>query len=157
MNIRLAAHEDIPVMAELLHELFAIESDFTPDFAVQTQGLTLMIEHHRAEIFVAEMNDKVVGMVSVQIHISTAKGCEVGVVEDMVIDVDYRGRGIGAALLRRAEEWAVDRGLARLQLLADRDNHQALGFYRRQGWHSTNLISWMKHLQGMGEVFSHPV
>lgn len=146
MKIRTALKDDIPEMAELLHELFAIEVDFTADFAVQSEGLRLLVERSSAEIFVAEVDGKVVGMSSVQIHISTAKGREVGVVEDVVIDVDYRGRGIGAALLRRLEEWAVERGLARLQLLADRDNHPALGFYRRQGWHPTNLASWMKHL-----------
>ncbi len=146
MKIRLATQDDIPEMAELLHELFAIEVDFSPDFAVQSNGLRLLLESSGGKIFVAETAGKVVGMCSVQIHISTAKGCEVGVVEDVVIDVDYRGRGIGAALLRRLEEWAVSRGLARLQLLADRDNYPALGFYRRQGWHPTNLASWMKHL-----------
>jgi ribosomal protein S18 acetylase RimI-like enzyme len=146
MKIRTARKDDIPVMAELLHELFAIEVDFTPDFAVQSEGLTLMTERNTAEIFVAEVEDKVVGMCTCQIHVSTAKGREVGVVEDVVVDVDFRNQGIGAALLRRVEEWSVDRGLARLQLLADRDNHPALGFYRRQGWHPTNLTSWMKHL-----------
>lgn len=146
MTIRTATKDDIPAMAELLHELFAIEIDFTPDFAVQSNGLTLMLKRETARVFVAEVEGTIVGMCTCQIHISTAKGSEVGVVEDVVVDVDYRGRGIGAALLRRLEEWSVERGLARLQLLADKDNHPALGFYRRQGWHPTNLASWMKHL-----------
>ncbi|QBG47741.1 GNAT family N-acetyltransferase [Verrucomicrobia bacterium S94] len=146
MKIRTATEDDIPVMAELLHELFAIEVDFTPDFAVQSEGLRLLLNRPDAEIFLAEIDGKVVGMCSIQIHVSTAKGREVGVVEDVVIDLDYRNRGIGAALLRRLEEWSVQHGLARLQLLADRDNNPALGFYRRQGWRSTNLISWMKQL-----------
>jgi ribosomal protein S18 acetylase RimI-like enzyme len=146
MKIRTATKDDIPVMAELLHELYAIEVDFTPDFAVQSRGLNLMMDRGDAEIFVAEMKGRVVGMSTVQVHVSTAKGSKVGVVEDVVIDIDYRGQGIGSAILRRIEEWAMVHGLARLQLLADRDNHPALGFYRRQGWHSTNLVSWMKHL-----------
>lgn len=146
MKIRTATKDDIPIMAELLHELFAIEADFTPDFAVQSKGLSLLIQRDNAEIFVAEIQEKVVGMCTIQIHISTAKGREVGVVEDVVVDVEHRGNGIGAALLRTLEEWAVARGLARLQLPADIDNYPALGFYRRQGWSTTNLISWMKHL-----------
>ncbi len=146
MKIRTATLDDIPEMAELLHELFAIENDFTPDFATQARGLTLLIDRAAAEIFVAEINGKVIGMCTVQIHVSTAKGCEVGTVEDLVIDIDHRDKGVGSSLLRKVEEWAVERGLARLQLEADRDNHPALGFYRRQGWHVTNLIGWMKHL-----------
>ncbi|MEI6890883.1 MAG: GNAT family N-acetyltransferase [Pontiella sp.] len=146
MKIRTALQNDIPALAELLHELFVIEADFTPDFAVQAKGLALLLSRENCKIFVAEVDGNVVGMCTVQIHISTAKGREVGVVEDVVVDLEHRGKRIGAALLRTMEEWASDLGLARLQLLADSDNHPALGFYRRQGWHSTNLISWMKHL-----------
>lgn len=146
MKIRTATKGDIPAMAELLHELFAIEADFSPDFATQCRGLELLVECGHAEIFVAEHDGTVVGMCTVQTHLSTAKGREVGLVEDMVIDIDHRGRGIGAALLRTVEEWANKRGLTRLQLQADRDNHPALGFYRQQGWHHTNLVGWMKNL-----------
>jgi ribosomal protein S18 acetylase RimI-like enzyme len=146
MKIRTAKEEDIPALAELLHELFCIEVDFQPHYETQAQGLKLLLERDTAEIFVAEINGQVVGMCTVQIIISTAKGREVGAVEDVVIDVGYRGKGIGSALLRTLEEWAFARGLARIQLNADRDNHPALGFYRRQGWRQTNLINWMKHL-----------
>ena len=55
MNIRLANEHDIPMMAELLHELFAIETDFTPDYALQARGLKLLLESDRAVIFVAEL------------------------------------------------------------------------------------------------------
>ncbi len=133
-------------MAELLHELFAIETDFAPHYATQAQGLALLLDRDKAEIFVAEVDGKVVGMCTVQIIVSTAKGREVGTVEDVVVDIEHRGKGIGSALLRNLEEWAFVRGLARLQLQSDRDNHPALGFYRRQGWRPTNLVGWMKHL-----------
>lgn len=146
MKIAVATKRDIPAMAELLHELFAIEADFTPDFAVQSRGLELLLGKGNAEVFVAKVKGRVVGMCTVQVLVSTAKGCEVGTVEDVVVDINHRGKGIGAALLRTLEEWAQERGLARLQLQADRDNHPALGFYRRQGWQHTSLIGWMKPL-----------
>lgn len=146
MKIRTATKEDIPAMAELLHELFAVEADFTPHFPTQSKGLELLLESSTATVFIAEIDGQVVGMCTLQMHISTAMGKRVGIVEDVVVDVEHRGKRIGAALLRRLEEWAKAHGLARLQLQADRDNHPALGFYRRQGWHLTNLIGWMKHL-----------
>jgi ribosomal protein S18 acetylase RimI-like enzyme len=146
MKIRTVTPDDIPEMAELLHELFAIETDFTPDFAVQSKGLYLLLKQESCRVFVAEVQEKVVGMCTIQVHISTAKGCEVGVIEDVVVDVDFRSEGIGSALLQRVEQWSVESGLARLQLLVDRDNPPALGFYRQQGWHRTNLDSWMKQL-----------
>jgi ribosomal protein S18 acetylase RimI-like enzyme len=147
MKIRTATKIDIPAMAELLHELFAIEADFSPDFEAQSRGLELLLGKDNAEIFVASLDGKVVGMCTLQIIVSTALGKKVAAIEDVVVDVDHRGNGLGAALLRTAEQWAQQRGLGRLQLMADRDNNPALGFYRRQGWHPTNLIVWMKHLK----------
>ncbi|MDF7801557.1 GNAT family N-acetyltransferase [Pontiellaceae bacterium B1224] len=147
MKIRTATSDDIPAMAELLHELFAVEVDFSPHYPTQVRGLELLLKREHAVIFVADTGDQLIGMCTVQIHVSTAKGNEVGIVEDVIIDVDHRGKGIGSTLLRKLEEWASERGLTRLQLQADRDNHPALGFYRRQGWHLTNLIGWMKQLE----------
>jgi ribosomal protein S18 acetylase RimI-like enzyme len=121
MHIRNATPNDIPVMSELLHELFAIEADFSPHSPTQILGLKLLLERDSAEIFVAVIDNKVVGMCTVQILVSTAKGREVGTVEDVVVDIEHRGQGVGSALLRNLEEWAFIRGLARLQLQSDRD------------------------------------
>jgi GNAT superfamily N-acetyltransferase len=150
MNIRLATEHDIPMMAELLHELFAIEADFTPDYARQARGLHLLMNSDRAVIFVAEVKGEVVGMCTVQVVVSTAAGAEVGSVEDVVVDIEHRGKGIGTSLLHTMEEWAADRGLARLQLLADLDNHSGIRFYRSHAWNPTNLACWMKPLPRTG-------
>lgn len=133
-------------MAELLHELFAIETDFTPDFELQSAGLSLVLNRPESTIFVAEIAGSIVGMCSLHIHVSTAKGQEVGIVEDVVVDINHRGNGIGSALLRTLEEHARGQNLARLQLLVDQDNHPALAFYRCRGWQATHLMGWMKHL-----------
>lgn len=133
-------------MAELLHQLFAIEIDFTPEYAKQAAGLAQLIDRPSAKIFVAEMDDEVVGMCTVQTLVSTALGQEVGAVEDVIIDVAHRGKGIGSALMHAVENWALLRGFGRLQLRADKDNAPALCFYRQQGWKRTNLIEWTKHL-----------
>lgn len=146
MKIRTATKNDIPAMAELLHELFAIEVDFTPDYDTQCRGLELLIDSDSAKILVAEFNGRVVGMCTAQIIVSTAKGQEVGVVEDVVVDVEHRGKGIGSQLMQNVEEWAKEQHLGRLQLQADRSNGPALCFYRQKGWQPTNLVGWMKTL-----------
>lgn len=146
MNIRTATKDDIPAMAELLHQLFAIEVDFTPNYDKQTRGLELLIDRPTARIFIAEIDGQLVGMCTVQIVVSTAMGQEVGTVEDVIIDVEHRGKSIGSALMQTIETWAAGKRLGRLQLRADKDNGPALCFYRQQGWKHTNLIGWMKYL-----------
>lgn len=43
-------------------------------------------------------------------------------------------------LMRNLEKLARDKGLSRLQLLADRDNAEALDFYTDRDWKRTRLI-----------------
>jgi len=126
--------------------LFAIEADFTPDPERQRQGLMRFLDgcgKHRC-VLVAETEKVVVGMASLQTLISTAEGGWVGLVEDVVVREDYRGRGVGRSLMGAVTEWAVTHGLTRLQLLADRDNRAGLDFYRSIGWQDTQLICLRK-------------
>ena len=129
-------------MVALLQALFAIEDDFTPDPARQRQALARLLEgggKHRC-ILVAEKDHQVIAMATVQVVISTAQGGPVGLVEDVVVQEDYRGRGMGQMLMRALIAWSADRGLTRLQLLADRGNKPALNFYRQIGWQTTRLL-----------------
>jgi ribosomal protein S18 acetylase RimI-like enzyme len=139
VNIRYANETDIDDMSQLLSQLFSIEADFVPNEEKQRQGLQLLLDSLGGCAVVAEEQGKVIGMATVQILVSTAEGSHVGLVEDVVVDREQRGRGIGAALLDQLKVWAEYNGLARLQLAADRDNSAALNFYADKGWKQTNL------------------
>ena len=140
IDIRQATHTDVPVLVGLLRQLFSIEQDFDPDPNKQQNGLTLLLDNPQAAIFVAEHQGRVVGMLTVQILVSTAEGGPVGLVEDVVVDAAHRGQGIGEAMLAQLWHWSRQQGLSRLQLLADRGNAQALAFYRKQGWTTTRML-----------------
>lgn len=140
MTIRPARSEDVEELAELLGQLFAVEADFAVDPAKQRAGLRLLLGRADALVVVAEADGRAVGMCSVQTLVSTAEGGLVGLLEDLVVQEAWRGRGLGRALLSRVESWAAERGLLRLQLLADRENRPALAFYARRGWPLTRLV-----------------
>jgi len=143
--IRDAVAQDIPAMVELLSQLFSIEQDFVPDGEKQGRGLALLLAQAGAHVLVAEVQGRVVGMVSLQTLISTAEGASVGLMEDLVVHEDNRGEGIGKRLLQTMKARARDTGLTRLQLLADMDNTPALDFYTRHEWHCTSLVALRRH------------
>lgn len=129
-------------MVALLKQLFAIETDFKIDVQRHRRGLALMVDgcgKHRC-VKVAEMSGKVVGMGSAQLLISTAEGSVVALVEDIVVDNQWRRMGIGREMMAALEQWSLKRGVTRLQLLADRTNFDALDFYDRIGWLPTKMI-----------------
>jgi ribosomal protein S18 acetylase RimI-like enzyme len=139
MKIRQAEVADIEAMSHLLDQLFSIEQDFSPDKDKQDRGLRLLFESEDAVAFVAEEDTRVIGMATLQTLISTAEGGRVGLIEDVVVDTDCRGRGVGKTLLSHLAQWAEKNGMKRIQLLADCDNQPALDFYQKEGWTLTSL------------------
>jgi len=141
LNMRVAQKDDIPAMANLLSELFAIEVDFEIDLDKQQRGLTLLLESNQAVVFVAEVEHQIIGMCSLQLLISTAQGSKVGLIEDVIITKNHQKQGIGKQLLETVKNWAKQQGLTRLQLLADKTNQNALDFYQSNDWKTTQLIA----------------
>jgi len=138
-----ATLEDVPALSKLLDDLFSIEQDFKPNTENQIKGMTLILGHpEQGKIKVARHDDGlIIGMVSAQLVFSTAEGAPSAWVEDMVIAEDWRGEGVGRALLDALMQWAESKGATRAQLLVDLDNEPALGYYQHLGWQTTRLAA----------------
>lgn len=144
--IRNAIPTDIPVLVDLLAELFSLEPDFPIVKSAQLQGLTLLFQESNAYIFVAEYHGKVVGMVTLQSHISTGFGVRDLLLEDLVVTQALRGQGIGTRLLQAAENAAKEIGCQRLRLSADEHNTPTTVFYAQHGWKPGRMRSWYRIL-----------
>ncbi|MBA3697115.1 MAG: GNAT family N-acetyltransferase [Methylotenera sp.] len=131
----------MPDLIELLSVLFSIEKDFTPDFTKQQKGLALLLQNKASgTIQVArDTSGKVIGMVSAQLVISTSEGATSAWIEDMVVDANYRGQGVGKQLLKHVLAWAKTKGSTRAQLLVDATNVDAIAYYARLNWEFTQL------------------
>ncbi len=140
--IQPATERDIDALGGLLQQLFAIEVDFQFDADKTRRALQQLITEERASVLVARAADQVIGMCTAQLVISTAEGAYSAWVEDLVVDSQYRGKGVGKQLLQAIAEWAKGQGATRLQLLADMENRPALEFYQRAGWLPLQLQAW---------------
>jgi len=140
--IRDAVESDMDGLIGLLEQLFSIEKDFTFDPEKHRKGLKLMLDgcgKHRAVKVVLEKN-KIVGMCTIQTRISTATGTIAAVIEDLVVDKECRGKGIGKILLKEINQWAKKREILHLQLLADKNNTLGINFYKHEKWQTTDLV-----------------
>jgi len=140
VRIELARKEHIEDMCDLLAQLFVIEKDFSPNREKQRKGLNLLLEDEKSVVLIAKRNDKFIGMCTLQFLISTAEGGKVALLEDLVVDAKWRNKGIGSALLRAAEGYCKQHGISRITLLADKDNHNALNFYKKHQWQKANMV-----------------
>ena len=148
VSIEPAASEDIPQLVELLSALFTQETDFRPDPAKHARGLRLIIEQAQVgRIFVARERGDIVGMVNLLFTVSTAEGGLVVLLEDLVVRPGHRDKGTGSALLRHAIDFAGANGFARITLLTDRVNEQAMRFYARHGFQLSAMVPMRLVLQ----------
>ncbi|OIR13765.1 mycothiol acetyltransferase [mine drainage metagenome] len=140
IEIGFATAADLPQLAELLSELFTLESDFRPARDRQLRGLRAILDNPAAgRLFVLRIDGQVAGMANALITISTAEGGRVLLLEDVIVRRAHRGGGLGRRLVEHVLAWAGEQGMTRATLLADRDNAAALEFYRKLGFASSHM------------------
>lgn len=140
IDIDFATADDLGAMADLLTELFTLESDFKPEPLKQRRGLQLILDNPViGQLFVVRDGNTVVGMANALITVSTAEGCKVVLLEDVIIHPDYRGRALGQRLIAHILDWASANGIPRVTLLADKDNTPALAFYAKLGFDNSAM------------------
>ena len=101
--------------------------------AIDREKIEELIESPYHDILIALDDDKVVGMVIVSIVLSTLDRNVY--MEDLVVDSECRGKGVGGQLLEAVKEWGRAKGCRRLEFSSSsRDGKVgARGFYESHG------------------------
>lgn len=140
-RVEIAGAADVEAMADLLGELFSLESDFQPRRDKQLAALRWILDHPaHGRLFVPREAGHVVGMANALIGISTAEGGPVLILEDVIVAASHRGGGHGRRLVEHVLAWAHGEGMSRVTLLADKDNATALAFYERLGFEESAMM-----------------
>ena len=111
---------------ELLQLVAAQEAEVMRRYGVDDAGPGLSAE---AACLVARLDGRAVGCVAV-----APLAARTGEVKRMYVEPAARGHGVGALLLRRAEDLATGLGYDRLRLETGTEQPEAVGLYRAHGW-----------------------
>ena len=100
------------------------------------QNIQTILAHKDLNAYVATDQNKVVGWIGVaQVHmIESLPYCEIN---GLVIDENYRGKGIGKLLIERAGQWAKENGNDKLRLRCNVKRIEAHRFYHHLGFKAT--------------------
>ncbi|RKT85479.1 L-amino acid N-acyltransferase YncA [Saccharopolyspora antimicrobica] len=132
--IRRATEADVPAMVELVHELALYEK--APELCHLTeQQLSAALFGPDPALFghVAEVDGAVVGLALWFLNFSTWEGVHGIYLEDLFVQPQQRGSGLGKALLQALAKECVDRGYARLEWQVLDWNKPAIDFYKAAG------------------------
>jgi GNAT superfamily N-acetyltransferase len=88
----------------------------------------------RCELLVAERDGVRLGFAFVEPHVDYFTQAEHGHLGMIAVTEAAEGTGAGAALLAAAEQWARERGYARLTLNVFAGNGRARAFYEKHGF-----------------------
>ena len=134
LSIRQATPSDVRVILELIHAIADYEK-LSHQVTANEDTLrdSLFGPHPAAEICLASWQGVVVGYAVFFHHFSTFEGQRGLYLEDIFIQPDFRGKGIGKALLRHLARLALERDCARFEWLVLDWNQAAMDFYRGLG------------------------
>lgn len=134
LTIRKAAAADVPRILTFIRSLAEYERA-PQEVSATEEGLMRDGFGPRPfyECLIAELDGEPAGFALFFFNYSTWKGRPGVYLEDLFVEPELRGRGIGKALLRQVAAFAVENGCQRLQWEVLDWNTPAIEFYRAMG------------------------
>ena len=106
-----------------------------------------ILEDKGQHYMVAEVDGKIVSScVMVVIKNLTRSASPYALIENVVTHPDYRNKGIGTRLLKRAQEIAKEKGCYKIMLLTGRKN--AISFYENTGFERESKTGFIIRFDG---------
>jgi GNAT superfamily N-acetyltransferase len=151
-TIRTATAEDVPQILAFIRALAAYERE--PDGVTATEAGLLRDGFGPNPFYsclIAEQGGRAAGFALYFFNYSTWMGRPGIYLEDIFVEPEFRGLGIGKALLRRVAAIAVEMGCPRLQWEVLDWNMPAIEFYRAMG--AEFLDAW-RNVRVSGEALT---
>lgn len=140
-TIRPATRADTPALFQLIQGLAKYENlEHTVTGTPEALATHLFEDPVYAEAIVAASEDRLAGFALFFINYSTFLTQPGLYLEDIFVLPEYRGQGIGKALLLQVSQLAADRDYGRMEWSVLDWNQPAIAFYERLG--ATVLPDW---------------
>lgn len=130
MNIRKMELEDLDDVFRLLNELYKNKIQYDKFKEIYYQKLNDANSYY----IVAVVNQKIVGVLISELQVQLHRAKKRGYIEDLIVDENYRNKGIGKSLLENAVSYARDNDCEVVDLTSYITNDNAHRFYEKNGF-----------------------
>lgn len=147
MNIRNMEEKDINSVAILLND-YRIFYNKSNELASCEQFLKDRFDNDDSQIFVAELDDEVVGFAQIYPTFSTVSLQRAYILNDIFVSEKARNTGAGRKLIEKSFEYAEENNARYICLETGKDNMKAQKLYEKMGmtidetvYHYSKMIS----------------
>lgn len=138
MKIKLATPEDLDSLSDLFNQ-YRIFYNQDADLSGCKEFISERLNRAEAIVYLAESDEgRAVGFTLLYSTFSSVSLARIFVLNDLYVHPDFRRRGIGAQLMKKAVVLAKSHGAVRLHLETERSNHSAQLLYAKEGWIKEN-------------------
>ena len=142
--IRKASLNDIGQLSRLF-DAYRVFYKKDTDVTGAKKFLSERIQNNESEIFVAEIDNSLVGLVQLYPLFSSTRMKRLWLLNDLFVDAKHRGKNISVLLMEKAKEFAIQTNSCGLILETAKTNDIGNSLYPRTGFaldNDHNYYSW---------------
>ena len=147
--IREMQKQDIPRVLELigqLDEVFNSGHNISSEVIINT--FEKMTEQKNIyKNYVALVDDEIVGFMGVIIYTTFFHPGGTALINELIVDKDFRNRGIGELLINKIKVHANIHRLNEIEVSTSSENKSAIRFYKKNGFVDESVILGMEFLK----------
>lgn len=140
--------DSLEELTDLLHRAYKALADMGLQYLATRQDVeTTRKRISNGTCFVATIDDKIVGTITFKMphvghNVAWLDRPDIGHISQMAVEPALQSKGIGARLMRQAEEYARTRGLAELALDTSEQAGHLISWYKRLGYRFIEYVQW---------------
>jgi ribosomal protein S18 acetylase RimI-like enzyme len=138
-HLRLATPADCALLVELMTEFYAEAQYPLNRTRAEAAFSELLSDPKLGLVWLIELEARTVGYVVMTLGFSMEYGGRDAIVDDLFVQPDFRGRGLGTRAFEQVRVACAERGVRAIHLGVARDNDAAQSVYRRAGFVDIDL------------------
>jgi ribosomal protein S18 acetylase RimI-like enzyme len=141
IRIRKAKESDLPVIRKLLAELVnAMDDTECIDIRLTLKTWEHLLKDASSHFLVAAIKGTPVGFINFAIRQTILHRSPSGLIDELVVAKEYRGKGIGKRLVLAAIEKCKQLGCCEVEVSTEKTNVKARRFYKKCGFNKSEIL-----------------
>ncbi len=139
MNFRLLKRDDKNGLIRLLEQLSQKKID-SKHFCIHH-----LISNHHCRCLIVEQDGRIIGFGALVLYLTPLNG-NVARIEDVIVDIEFRGKGVGKEIMQTLIKWAAINHVKKIVLTSNPKREAARGLYESLGFNKVDTEVFVREI-----------